>query len=246
MINKVVIGPARVRLNELEDNIIDLTVTSPPYNVSLGDNKYNDFGYDTYSDDLPHDKYISWLKEVFATVYSKTKSGGRCVVNIGDGKNGSIPTHAHIINFMEDIGWNTFTTIIWDKKNVSNRCAWGSWLSPSSPSFPKPFEYILIFYKDIKKLQWKGETDLEKQEFIDWAYGLWEFPGTKTWHPAPFPEELPMRCIKMLSWKNSLIADPFAGSGTTLKVAKKLGRNYWGCDISEDYVLRTREELSQI
>jgi len=245
--NQFVVGRAEERLHDLPDRIVDLTVTSPPYNVDLGNNKFKLDGYDIYNDNQEHQEYINWLHTVFELVYQKTKQGGRCVINIGDGKNGSIPTHAHIINMMEHIGWYAFATIIWHKHQIGNRLAWGSWKSPSSPSFPTPFEYILVFYKGDKKLQYKGETDLEKQEFIDWTLAMWEFPGDNStdWHPATFPEELPRRCIKMLTWKEALVIDPFAGSGTTLKVAKDLGRNYWGCDISPNYVKRGKRDLMQ-
>lgn len=87
---------------------------------------------------------------------------------------------------------------------------------------------------------------MTKGEFIAWSLALWTFPGEarKQWHPAPFPEELPRRLIKMLSWRGALIADPFAGSGTTLRVAQKLGRRYWGSEISENYVAQTRQALA--
>ena len=114
-----------------------------------------------------------------------------------------------------------------------------SFCSPSSPSFPKPFEYILIFAKENKKLQEKGETDLKKEEFKKWAYGLWSIAPEgrmkKIGHPAVFPVELPYRLIKMLSWKESLILDPFSGSGTTGVACVQLNRKYIGIELSEKY-----------
>lgn len=243
--NKVIHGKALESLLLLENDSVDLTVTSPPYNVNLGHNKYKHQGYDTYADNLPHCIYIDWLRDIFTLLYTKTKPGGRCVINIGDGSNGRIATHAHLINVMQQIGWNSFATIIWDKSQVGNRVAWGSFNSPSCPSFPTPFEYILVFYKEFKKLQWKGISMLEKQDFIDWSLSIWRFPGVKSWHPAPFPEELPKRCIQLLAWKHSLIIDPFMGSGTTLKVAHSLGCQYWGCDISAAYVNKVQKEFDE-
>ena len=205
-------------LNRMDDDFLDLTITSPPYNVDLGNNKLNKNPYNLYNDNLEHKKYISWLESVFSLVYKKTKHGGRCIINIGDGKNGSVPTHSDIIQFMVNIGWIPMTTIIWEKNQIGNRTAWGSFNSCSSPSFPTPFEYILVFCKGDKKLQWKGNTDLDKEDFIKWSLAVWKFaPETrmkKFGHPAMYPVELPLRCIKMFSWVGSVVYDPFMGLGT--------------------------------
>lgn len=233
--------------NRIEDNSIDLTVTSPPYNVDLGNNKYNKNPYDLYNDNKDHKDYIEWMKDIFTKIYDKTKSGGRCVINIGDGKNGSVPTHSDIIQFMKEIGWIPISTIIWNKNQVANRAAWGSFLSPSCPSFPTPFEFVLAFGKDNKKLQWKGETDLTKEEFIEYAYGIWNIaPETKMkkiGHPAMFPVELPRRCIKMFTWKGSLVYDPFSGAGTTALASKELGRDFIGSELSEEYYEISKNRL---
>lgn len=225
--------------NRIEECSLDLTITSPPYNVNLGNNKLNKNPYDLYNDNKDHQNYIKWLRNIFSKIYDKTKLGGRCIINIGDGKNGAVPTHSDIIQFMKELGWIPMSTIIWNKNQVGSRTAWGSFMSPSSPSFPSPFEYILVFAKGNKKLQWKGETDLEKQEFIDWAYGIWNIaPETrmkKIGHPAMFPIELPRRLMKMFSWKNSLVYDPFSGAGTTAIACKENNRKFIGSEISKDY-----------
>lgn len=224
-------------LNEI--NEIDLVVTSPPYNVNLGNNKYNKSSYDVYQDNMSHSEYLSWMKQVFSLIYLKLKSGGRVCINIGDSKNGSIPTHSDFIQMMKEIGYLSMACIIWNKNTMSARTTWGSYMSPSCPSFPTPFEYILVFAKDSKKLQYRGETDLTKEEFIAWSLALWTFAPEKkqkqVGHPAMFPEELAKRCIKMFSWIGAFVVDPFCGSGTTCKVAKTLNRKYVGFDISTEY-----------
>jgi len=114
-----------------------------------------------------------------------------------------------------------------------------SFKSPSCPSFPKPFEYIMLFAKEDRKLQEKGETDLTNREFIDWSLAIWNVaPETKMkeiGHPAVFPVSLPRRLIKMLSWKNATILDIFNGSGTTGVACKELGRKYIGIEMSKKY-----------
>ena len=233
----------------MDDNSLDLVLTSPPYNVNLGQNKYNKNKYALYNDNKEHKDYIDWLKLIFKNLFQKLKVGGRVVINIGDGKNGACPTHSDIIQFMtKELSYIPMTEIIWNKSQVGSRTAWGSFNSPSSPSFPTPFEYVLVFAKETTKLQYKGESDLTKEEFIPWSLAIWNIaPETKMnkvyGHPAMFPKELAKRCIKMFTYKGATIFDPFNGAGTTCVVAKNLGRNFIGSDISLEYCNTTNKRL---
>lgn len=226
-------------LSSIDDEFIDLTITSPPYNVNLGNDRLGvTDAYDIHNDNMPYETYLDWLKIRFELLFTKTKKFGRCVINIGDQKNGAIPLSSDVIQFMKIIGWLPLTHIIWNKNQCNPRTAWGSWLSPKQPSFPTPFEHILVFAKEDLNLNRKGETDLTKQEFIDFSLALWTMTTakkSKTNHPAAFPEELPYRCIKMFSYIGDIVYDPFAGSCTTLKVAKKLNRKWIGSEISRNY-----------
>jgi len=231
-----------------EDRSIDLVLTSPPYNVKLGENKYNNQSYDVYDDSMTHLQYLQWLEHIFIQFLPKMKIGGRLVINIGDGKNGAIPTSSDLIQVMQRIGYRTYAHIIWNKNTTSNKTAWGSWLSPSSPQFPTPFEHVLVFCVEQTKLQGKGETDLTKDEFKKWAYGLWTFPGEsrkRVKHPAPFPEEFAKRCIKLFTWKGAFVVDPFGGSGTTARVCKDLDRDCISIDISENYCNIAIERINE-
>ena len=226
-------------LNMMYDSFLDLTITSPPYNVDLK--------YDVYADNVPYYEYLEELKSVFSEVYNKTKSGGRCIINIGDKNNGRVSLHSDIIQMMKNIGWLSFCCIIWNKNTTCNRAAWGSYLSPSCPSFPTPFEYILGFSKDNLKLSYKGESDLLKEEFISWTLPIWSFSGNSDRgikHPAPFPIELPTRCIKLFSWKNAIVYDPFMGSGTTAIACKNNNRNFIGSEISKEYYLSSLDRIN--
>ena len=229
---------AEITINRFEDESIDLVITSPPYNVRLGENNNSNIKYDIYVDDLSYEDYINWLSKIFEAIFSKLVFGGRVVINIGDGKNGHITTSSDIIQFMKHIGFIPMTHIIWNKNQTSSRSAWGSWLSPTQPSFPTPFEHILVFSKGSLNLCRTGITDLTKEEFIKFSLAIWSFNGVqkkKSKHPASFPEELPYRCIKMFSFLDDIIYDPFAGVGTTLNVADRLGRHAIGSEISENY-----------
>ena len=229
---------------------VHLVVTSPPYNVDLGNNKLYKNKYDEYKDNLPINEYLIFIERVFKRIYDKQLDDGRVCINIGDSKNGEIPMHSYYIQMMERVGYRAYTTIVWHKHQVGNRTSWGSFNSPSCPSFPVPFEYILCFYKNSKKLIHKGVSDLEKQEFIDWSLSLWNFPPEtkqkKMGHPAMFPEELPKRLIKMFSYVGDTVLDPFSGLGTTSLVAKKLNRNYVGFEISENYTKLSTDRLNSV
>ena len=222
----------------LSNDSIDLVITSPPYNVKLGDNKYNKIAYDEYDDSLPYDEYLSLIETTFQELYSKVKIGGRVAINVADTKNGRIPLESDVTQLMVKNKWLPYSHIIWQKNNIGNRTAWGSWKSPSSPFFLFSFEHILLFAKETYKLQYKGETDLERDEFIQWTNAYWVMsPESKkrVKHPAPFPKELPYRLIKMLSWKGATVFDPFGGSGTTVAVANDLDRDGIMCDVSKQY-----------
>ena len=234
----------------MDNGLIDLVVTSPPYNVDLGNNKYNKSPYDLYNDNKDHQEYIGWLRNIFSMLREKLVVGGRICINIGDGKNGQIPTSSDIIQFMKELKYIPMTHIIWDKSQIGSRLAWGSFMSPSSPSFPTPFEHILVFCKENKKLQIKGKTDLTKEEFIAWSLALWKFMPEnrqkKIGHAAMFPEELPKRLIKMFTYIGAVIYDPFMGAGTTALVAKRLNRNYIGSEISAEYCAIAENRLANI
>ena len=249
-INEVTCGDSEQLIQELEDSSIDLLITSPPYNVDLGYNKKHQNPYDLYQDNKEHSDYIEWLQRIFSGVKAKMVTGGRVCINIGDGKNGSVPTHSDIIQFMtRDLNYLLMTTIIWNKNQIGNRTAWGSYMSPSSPSFPTPFEYILVFAKDTKKkVGDKDKITVQKDDFIKNSLGMWNFaPETrqkKMGLNAMFPVELPKRLIEMLSYKDDVVFDPFSGLGTTCVTAKHLERNYIGFEMSVDYCQRSRTRIT--
>ena len=141
-------------------------------------------------------------------------------------------------------------TISWNKSQIGNRTSWGSYMSPSSPSFPSPFEYILVFAKDTKKkVGDKDNITVSKDEFIKNSLGMWTFaPETrqkKMGLNAMFPVELPRRLIQMLSYKNDVVMDIFSGLGTTCLTAKCLERQYIGFELSVDYCKKSRARVSR-
>lgn len=231
-------------LGSLEVNSVDLIVTSPPYNLSIG--------YAESGDSLPYEEYLSWARQWIIGSSVVLKSGGRICINIPLETNltGKRFIESDYINLLEETGLTRMANITWYKTNVTRRTAWGSWKSPVFPCVNNPLECILVYAKENKRhLGEKENIDITREEFIQYTMGVWDMPAakkSKVGHPAPFPEELPYRCMKLFSYKNDLILDPFSGSGTTCVVAKKLGRRYLGFDISADYVKMAQGNLNAI
>lgn len=231
-------------LKKIPDDFITLTITSPPYNLNIA--------YDTYDDKQKYDMYLLWLKERFKEVFRMTRNGGRCCINVGsvsDENKQYRALHMDIRNFMLDIGWKHRGEIIWQKNQITKRTAWGSWKSPSNNKLLPPFEYIEVFHKDSPKLEGnKEDIDIERDEFIEYTNALWSISpasAKKIGHPAPFPEEIPYRLIKFYSYKNDIVLDPFNGSGTTTKVSKQLGRKFIGIELSKDYCKIANKRLNE-
>ncbi len=217
----------------INPQFIDLTVTSPPYNVdidygSIDDNK-------TYSDYLKFSE--QWLKKTF----DLAKDSGRLCLNIPLDKNkgGQQSVCADLTTIAKNIGWQYHSTIIWNEGNISRRTAWGSWLSASALYVIAPVEVIVVLYKTQWKKLHKGVSDISKDEFMAWTNGIWTFNGQNKkgagGHPAAFPIELPKRCIKLFSYVGDVILDPFLGSGSTLLAAQESQRAAIGVDIDSNY-----------
>lgn len=226
-------------MSEIPDNSVHLIITSPPYNVGK-----------EYDENLSLEEYRYFLKRVFSECFRVLVDGGRICINIANiGRKPYIPLHAFIIQDMLDIGYLMRGEIIWDKGNSGVSTAWGSWKSASNPVLRDVHEYILVFQKGSFKRERKNKEDtISKEEFLEFTKSIWSFKpesAKKVGHPAPFPIELPKRCIQLYSFKEDVILDPFCGSGTTCLAAKQLGRYYIGYDIKEEYCKIAQKRLSE-
>ena len=221
---------------------IDLVVTSPPYNVGLE--------YDKDDDSMSYDDYLLWMERWLGEAYDWLAQDGRLCLNIPLDKNagGKQAVGADIIHLAtRGIGFGYHSTIVWHEPNISKRTAWGSWMSASAPHVIAPVELIVVLYKYEWKKQKPGESDITRNEFMEWTNGLWKFNGEKpNGHPAPFPLELPRRCVKLFSFVGDLVLDPFMGSGTTLVAALQNKRHALGIDISEEYCRLAERRIGAI
>ena len=231
--NLTVINDNILTTDKITPQSIDLIITSPPYNV--------DISYNSHDDHISYHDYLEFSRKWMSKCYSFSKDDARFCLNIplDKNKNGQQSVGADLTTIAKEIGWKYHSTIVWNEGNISRRTAWGSWLSASAPYVIAPVELIVILYKNNwKKANRLGESDISRQDFMDWTNGLWTFTGEskkRIGHPAPFPRELPRRCIKLFSYVGDTVLDPFMGSGTTLVEIFLNHRKGIGVDIDKTY-----------
>jgi site-specific DNA-methyltransferase (adenine-specific) len=226
------------------ENSFDLIVTSPPYNV--------DIQYNAHDDQMTYEDYLRFTKQWIAKCHRLAKSDGRFCLNIPLDKNkgGQQSVCADITTIAKQVGWKYHSTIIWNEQNISRRTAWGSWLSASAPFVIAPVEMIVVLYKENwKKTASSKKSDVTRAEFMEWTNGVWSFNGEskrRVGHPAPFPVELPRRCIKLFSFVGDVVLDPFLGSGTTLLACAETHRQGIGVEIDENYCKLAKQRLQKM
>jgi len=231
--NIVIINDDILTTDAISPNSIDLIVTSPPYNV--------DIQYNARRDNISYQDYLQFTRVWLSRCFEFLKEDGRFCLNIPLDKNkgGQQSVGADITTIAKQVGFQYHATIIWNEGNISRRTAWGSWMSASAPFVIAPVELIVVLYKKRwRKTSGSGKSDITRSEFMEWTNGVWTFSGEskkKIGHPAPFPLELPRRCIKLFSFVGDTVLDPFMGSGTTLIAAAMLNRIGIGVEIDPQY-----------
>lgn len=263
---KIINGDCVEVMSNLPESSVDLVVTSPPYSVGINYDTYDD--NTTINQYLDFSE--KWLSSAYRILKD---DGRICVnvpyeINLKD-RGGRIFIVSEIWNVMKKIGYNWFGIIDLeeDSPHRSKTTAWGSWMSSSQPYLYNPKECLIIAYKNSpKKLekgepQWKGvPTQVEqedgtfktkvvyqeedKKEFMELVFGQWKYlndsrPLTK----ATFSMDIPTKAIKILSYKNDIILDPFNGSGTSCVAAEILERRWIGIELSENYCEIARERV---
>jgi site-specific DNA-methyltransferase (adenine-specific) len=262
VLNQVIVGDCVEVMSKLPNNSIDLVVTSPPYSVGIN--------YDVYDDTTTINQYLDFSEKWLNETYRILKDDGRICVNVPyeinlKERGGRIFVVSEIWNVMKKIGYNWFGIIDLeeDSPHRSKTTAWGSWMSPSQPYLYNPKECIIIAYKNSpKKLvkgepQWKGEPTVteegknkmvyqeeDKKEFMELVFGQWKyFADTRSLTKATFSMDIPTKAIKILSYKNDIVLDPFNGSGTSCVAAEILDRRWIGIELSENYANIARQRI---
>jgi site-specific DNA-methyltransferase (adenine-specific) len=253
-INKVINGDTIDVMSEMPEGWVDLVVTSPPYNVGIQ--------YDIHNDEIVMDEYWEWSEKWLTEVYRLLKDDGRIAINIPyevnvQARGGRVFFASEIYQVMKKVGFKFYGIVDLeeDSPHRSKTTAWGSWMSPSAPYIYNPKECVILAYKKvhIKKVkgepQWKGEpylteegknkvaySEQDKKEFMELVFGQWKyFADTRSLTKATFSMDIPEKAIKILSYRNDVVLDPFNGSGTSCVAAVVHDRRWVGIELSENY-----------
>ncbi|HEX5153218.1 MAG TPA: site-specific DNA-methyltransferase [Parafilimonas sp.] len=236
-------------LSMIPDESVHLVLTSPPY--------WNLKEYNEHESQLGHiDDYgmfLDQLDKVWKECYCKLAVGGRMVVVVGDvllsrrenGRHKVVPLHADIQVRCEKIGFDNLAPIFWHKISNANFEVSGNTKFLGKPYEPNgiikhDIEYILMLRKNggYRKPTQEQRTlsIISEKEFNKWYKQIWDFNGASTKsHPAPYPEELSNRIVRMFSFVGDTVLDPFLGSGTTMLSASHIGRNCVGIEVDKSY-----------
>jgi site-specific DNA-methyltransferase (adenine-specific) len=225
-------------MGELPDVSVHLAVTSPPYNVGK-----------QYDMDLTLDQYRRLLQKVFGELFRVLVDGGRACINVANlGRKPYIPLHSYVIQDMLAAGFLMRGEIIWHKgSSAGASTAWGSWRSASNPTLRDTHEYILVFSKGSFSRNAVGKkSTIGKEQFLQYTKSVWDFQAEsakKVGHPAPFPVELPYRCIQLYTFEGDVVLDPFCGVGSTCIAAVRSSRRFVGYDTSKEYVAAAERRI---
>ncbi len=242
-----VCGDAR-HMDAVPDGSVALVVTSPPY-----------FAGKAYEEELGREgvpssylEYLQLLADVFAECVRTLEPGGRIAVNVANlGRKPYRSLSADVIKILQDdLGLLLRGELIWQKgEGASGSCAWGSFRSAANPVLRDITERVIVASKGrfdrartVKERQAEGlphQSTLMTEDFMALTLDLWSIPSEsarRVGHPAPFPVELPEQLIRLYTFADDLVLDPFMGSGSALVAAARLGRRYVGYDLEQEYV----------
>ena len=257
LINKVIVGNALTKLGHIEDNSVDMIVTSPPYwNAVVYDKDVN----------TDYESYLTNLIHIFSECSRVLRPNGKLAINtpimpipkaiikqdLRHVKDISSDLNSKIL---EKTNLNLFSLYVWQKQ--TSKLMFGSYPFPGNLLENNTIEFIRVYTKPGKPKKYprfvKEKEKLKKYEWLDLIQQTWfmipEDINRKKDHPAPFPEKLPARLMRMFSYgavnsfEGDLILDPFVGTGTTCVVAKKMNRRFIGIDISAKYIDHARSRI---
>ncbi len=251
----LIAGDAR-EMSAVADGSVALVITSPPY-----------FAGKQYEEELSRDgvpgsylEYLDLLSSVFGECERKLEPGGRIAVNVANlGRKPYRSLSADVIRIFEDLGLLLRGEVIWEKgEGASGSCAWGSFRSATNPVLRDITERVVIASKGrfdrartVREREAGGHpalSTISSDEFMEATLDRWRIApesAKRVGHPAPFPVELPERLIRLYTYENDLVLDPFMGSGSALVAAAKTSRRYAGYDLDSAYVDIARARVAE-
>src|SRR2546428_1873163 len=238
---------------------VHLVVTSPPY-WTLKEYPANKSQLGLIAD---YEAFHNELDKVWQHCFRVLVPGGRLVCVVGDvclsrrkhGKHSVMPMHADIVVRARRIGFDNLSPIIWYKIANANYE-----VENGSSFLGKPYEPNAIIKNDVEfilmlrkpggyrqpTISQRDSSRLSKEEYQEWFQQIWTVPGESTReHPAPFPDKVAYRLIRMFSFTGDTVLDPFMGTGTTLVAAARCDRNGIGVEIESAYINLARRRLDE-
>jgi site-specific DNA-methyltransferase (adenine-specific) len=245
-------------MGKLPEGSVDLIVTSPPYNCNINYDTHQD-------DMTMEDYWVfteEWLTQALRVLKDDGRIAVNIPYETNtQERGGRVLFMAEFWGVMKKVGFKFFGVVDLEESSPhrSKTTAWGSWMSPSAPYIYNPKECVVLAYKKnhIKKIkgepEWVGVIDNveqedgtfkkkvlypeeSKREFMDLVFGQWNyFADTKQMTKATFSMDIPTKAIKILTYKNDVVLDPFCGSGTSMVAAETLDRKWLGVELSQNY-----------
>lgn len=253
-INKIICGDCLEVMKEMPDECVDMILTSPPYSM-----------FKDYEKEVSYTQHLDLLYDFILESERILKQGRHLIINIDDPHrtmsadgNECLPTHALLTSYIhqqrKELRYKD--TIIWAKirsahqRGDGKNVLYGSYPYPNGIPIKNNCEFILLAAKKGKPKYYskkiKDKSKINWDFFKKYCSSPWYISAERNrQHPAPFPHEFASVCIKLFSFENEIILDPFIGSGTTGRASKDLKRNFIGIEISPEYCKIAEERLAQ-
>jgi site-specific DNA-methyltransferase (adenine-specific) len=265
--NRIVCGDCVSGMKKMNDGSVQLTVTSPPYDIG------KDYGED-HDDRQGIESWKLFMEDVIEQLFRITKPDGKVVFNVGksfsdsdkDGRFYFYPLAAYIKTMMVDAGFDFWDEIIWNKNSFASRgggALMGSYPYPSNFMVTQRHEHVLVFRKYVDNSYHKSRnlpqlgtekrerSALTKDRWNEITQSMWDIAGVtqsnmELDHGAVSPVELSRRAVQLYSFVGDTIFNPMMGSGTVAVAAKELDRNYYGFEQNQEYVEYARNRVGDV